>query len=404
VLVHAVFRRIIHRGNLTVAAAGGQTCTYGDGTGTPVRIRFATSGWQTAVVLDPELRLGEAYMNGGLVVEQGTIAEFLTLVIQNVSRKRPTPWSDWVRHLRTFLHRVIYPNTLSYSQRNAKHHYNINQQLYRLFLDQDMQYSCAYFENQHMTIDDAQIAKKRHIASKLLLDRPGLKVLDIGSGWGGLGIYLDRTAQASVLGINLSDEQVRVARQRAAAQSARCEFRLEDYRTTTGKFDRIVSVGMFEHVGKPYYKRFFDKCYDLLDDDGIMLLHTVARSTGPADTNAWVWRYIFPGGYTPALSELAPIIERSGFILSDVEILRLHYAETLRHWRERFLAQRDQGLRLFDERFLRMWEFYLAGFEASFRYYGLVVFQLQLSKKIGRIPLTREYMYNWQTSPPQLRA
>jgi cyclopropane-fatty-acyl-phospholipid synthase len=255
-----------------------------------------------------------------------------------------------------------------------------------------------------MSLEEAQLAKQQHIAAKLLLE-PGLTVLDIGCGWGGLDLFLARTFKASVIGINLSDEQVRIAQQRAAAERLSCEFRIQDYREISERFDRIVSVGMFEHVGRRHYDAFFRKCHDLLRDDGVMLLHTVGCWSGPSNTNAWVWRYIFPGGYSPALSEIAPAIERSGLIISDIEVLRIHYAETLRAWRSNLLANREEVVRLFEEdaslgtrfgdaeRFIRMWEYYLAAFEASFRYYGLVVFQLQLVKYIDTVPLTRNYIY-----------
>jgi cyclopropane-fatty-acyl-phospholipid synthase len=337
------------------------------------------------------------------------------------------------------------------SSRNASHHYDIDHRLYRLFLDGDWQYSCAYFERPNMSIDEAQEAKKRHIAAKLLLDRPGLRVLDIGSGWGGLAFDLARSSDASVMGITLAQEQMSEARKRAEAigLARQTAFELIDYRnvvlasdTTSaseaasqsrragtidyrviGKpearrpdgsiadrpdnrievarpFDRIVSVGMFEHVGVPFYGAFLGKCRELLADDGVMLLHTIGKHDGPSATNPWVDRYIFPGGYTPALSQLTPVIERSGLIITDIEVLRLHYAETLKLWRQRFLAQREQVLKiaddgkpLFDERFLRMWEFYLAGFEPAFRYGGLTVFQIQMTKKIDAVPLTRNYIY-----------
>ena len=280
--------------------------------------------------------------------------------------------SDALRVLRSRRARVFQHNTLWRARRNAVHHYNIDYRIYRLFLDSDLQYSCAYFENTDASLEQAQLAKKQHIAAKLLLE-PGLKVLDIGSGWGGLGLHLARNAKVSVVGINLSDEQVRIAQHRAAAEAAACEFRVQDYRNVSEKFDRIVSVGMFEHVGRQNYDTFFRKCRDLLTDNGVMLLHTVGRWDGPADTNAWVWRHIFPGGYTPALSELAPAIEGSGLIVSDIEVLRIHYAETLRAWRNNFLANRNEVIRLFEEtpnlrtrfgtaeRFIRMREYYLAG-------------------------------------------
>jgi cyclopropane-fatty-acyl-phospholipid synthase len=404
-LLRMAFEKLIRAGTLRVSTAGGSTFTFGDGTGRPVAIRFTTHAAERRVVIDPELRFGEAYMDGGVVVEQGSIADFLDIAVRNLNQIQPSVWRRSLGKLRSFSRRVLQGNTLWRARRNALYHYNIDYRIYRLFLDSDLQYSCAYFENGSASLDDAQLAKKRHIAAKLLL-RPGLKVLDIGSGWGGLGLDLARNSNVSVVGINLSDEQVRIAQQRAAAEGLSCEFRIQDYRKVSGKFDRIVSVGMLEHVGKRYYDAFFRKCYDLLADDGIILLHTIGRLNGPSDTNAWMWRYIFPGGYTPAVSELAPAIERSGLITSDVEVLRIHYAETLRAWRSNFLAKRKEVIRLFEEnpilkarfdgadRFIRMWEYYLAGFEASFRSCGLAVFQIQLIKNIDAVPLTRGYMYN----------
>lgn len=393
-LLDYILRRIVKKGALAVTTPNGNRHVYGDGSGSPVAIRFTSRSWLMAVLLDPELRLGEAYMDGGLVVEQGSIADFLELMIANAAGREPAAWTRLLRDIRTFLRERFHLNNPFRAQRNARHHYNIDSRIYRLFLDPDLQYSCAYFETETASLEDAQLAKKRHIAGKLLLGRPGLRVLDIGCGWGGLGLHLARTAKASVVGINLSDEQIRIAQERAASENLPCEFRLQDYRNVTEQFDRIVSVGMFEHVGKAFYPAFFEKSRDLLKDDGVMLLHTIGRLDAPSITNAWVWKYIFPGGYTPTLSELTPAIEKAGLIITDIEVLRLHYAMTLRRWRERFLARREEVLKVFDERFIRMWEFYLAGFEASFRHFGLTVFQIQLARKIDAVPLTRNYMYD----------
>ncbi len=403
-LLRAILSRLIRSGDLRVTTARGTTFSFGDGTGTPIAARFTSNRWEFAVMADPELRLGEAYMAGGLVIEQGSLAEFLDVIVKNVSRAQPSIWRRMLANVRWTARRFFLDNNLWRSRRNARHHYNIDYRIYRLFLDSDLQYSCAYFEHENASLEEAQFAKKRHIASKLLL-KPKQKVLDIGSGWGGLDLHLARTAGVSVVGINLSEDQVNIARHRADAESLPCEFRIQDYRLLAEQFDRIVSVGMFEHVGKRHYPEFFQKCHGLLKDDGVMLLHTVGRWDGPSDTNAWVWRYIFPGGYSPALSELAPAIERSGLIISDIEVLRIHYAETLRAWRINFLANRAEVVRLFKEdvalsarfgnaeRFIRMWEYYLAGFEASFRHYGLAVFQIQLIKSMDAVPWTRNYMY-----------
>ena len=277
--------------------------------------------------------------------------------------------------------------------RNVAHHYDLDRRLYSLFLDADRQYSCAYFEHPEQSLDDAQLAKKRHLAAKLLVN-PGARVLDIGSGWGGLGLYLAETCGAHVTGVTLSDEQHALSRARAEEKGLadRVEFRLQDYRDVAERFDRIVSVGMFEHVGVGYYDVFFRKCADLLADDGVMLLHSIGRSEGPGITNPWIAKYIFPGGYIPALSEVMPAIERAGLLVTDIEILRLHYAETLKHWRDRFLAHRDDLEKIYDERFFRMWEFYLAASEMAFREQDMMVFQLQLTKRQGVVPITRDYI------------
>jgi cyclopropane-fatty-acyl-phospholipid synthase len=393
-LLQYVLSLVIRTGTLRVTTAGGVTFTLGDATGKPLAMRFTSRRAELAVVTDPELRFGEAYMDGGFVVEQGSIADVTDLILRNTGRGRPVRWARAVGSLRMAVRRVFKSNTLFRARRNAAHHYDIDGRLYSLFLDADRQYSCAYFEAPGMSLDDAQAAKKRHIAAKLLL-RPGCTVLDIGSGWGGLALYLAEKHGATVTGVTLSGEQHAASVDRAHDKglSDKVDFHLQDYRSVTGIFDRIVSVGMFEHVGKEHYDVFFGKCRDMLADDGVMLLHTVGRLDGPSHTNAWVWRYIFPGGYAPALSELAPAIERSGLMMCDIEVLRLHYADTLRHWRQRFLARRDDVLKIYDERFVRMWEFYLAGFEASFRHGWLCVFQLQLAKRIDTVPVTRNYVH-----------
>jgi len=264
----------------------------------------------------------------------------------------------------------------------------------RQFLDADRQYSCAYFESADVSLDEAQYAKKRHIASKLAL-RPGQRILDIGSGWGGLGLYLASEMNVRVKGITLSDEQLRYARRRAedAGFADRVRFELQDYRETEGPFDRIVSVGMFEHVGIGHYRDYFDAVSRLLDDKGVALIHTIGRSDGPGSTNPWMRKYIFPGGYVPALSEVLPAIEKSGLIVTDIEVLRLHYAHTLKHWLDRFLAARDTAAALYDERFCRMWEFYLAACELSFRSQDINVFQIQVATSLAAAPITRAYMF-----------
>jgi cyclopropane-fatty-acyl-phospholipid synthase len=298
----------------------------------------------------------------------------------------------WLRHVIRYLRQL---NIRARSRQNVAHHYNLDDRLYTLFLDADRQYSCGYFEHAGATLDDAQLAKKRHVAAKLLIDRND-RVLDIGCGWGGLGLYLAEMLGADVTGVTLSSEQLQVAnaraRERHLAGSA-C-FLLQDYRDVPGTFDRIVSVGMFEHVGVAFYKSFFRRCAELLDNDGIMVLHSIGRSEGPDATNPWITKYIFPGGYIPTLSEVLPAIEHAGLLVCDVEILRLHYAETLKAWRERFMARRKEAIQLYDERFARMWEFYLAASEMAFRKQNLMNFQIQLTRRQGVIPMTRGYIHS----------
>ncbi len=392
-LLRTAFSSLVHRGHLQVTTASGATYAFGDGTGYPVAVRFATPKAQRAVLFDPDLRLGEAYMEGTFVTEQGSIADFIGLIFNNSEQKRRMAWTLPLKAARYVLRKLSQFNPRGRAQRNVAHHYDLDCRLYALFLDSDRQYSCAYFETPEDTLDDAQLAKKRHIVAKLLADR-GQRVLDIGCGWGGLALYLAEICGANVTGITLSREQLDIASGRAnekgLAQAAR--FRLQDYRDVSERYDRIVSVGMFEHVGVQFYDTFFQKLADALADDGVALLHSIGRSEGPSFTNPWVAKYIFPGGYIPALSEVLPSIERAGLLITDIEILRLHYAETLKAWRERFLAHREQAERLYDPRFVRMWEFYLAGSEMAFRNQNMMVFQIQLTRRQGVVPMTRNYI------------
>ena len=280
------------------------------------------------------------------------------------------------------------------------HHYDLDARLYSLFLDSDRQYSCGYFEQAGATLDDAQLAKKRHLAAKLLLREADKRVLDIGCGWGGLALYLAEVAGARVTGVTLSREQLDVARERASelGLEERAAFHLQDYRDVAEQYDRIVSVGMFEHVGVSHYDSFFRTCARVLDRDGVMVLHSIGRSEGPDATNPWIAKYIFPGGYIPALSEVLPAIERAGLLVCDIEILRLHYAETLKAWRERFMARREEAVELYDERFARMWEFYLASSEMAFRKQNLMNMQIQLSRRQGVVPVTRDYIFRAESN------
>jgi cyclopropane-fatty-acyl-phospholipid synthase len=399
-LLRYFLKQFIRRGTMTFTTASGAKFTCGDGTGEPVAARFLTAEAERRVLLNPELALGEVYMEGTFVVENGSIADALAILMdQPEILPRWAKLQYWLRYL---IRHAKQFNLRSRSKNNVARHYDLDGRLYSLFLDADKQYSCAYYEtsdptldnSQFATLDDAQLAKKRHLAAKLLIRRGDHRVLDIGSGWGGLSLYLAEMAGARVTGITLSTEQLQVSNARAAeknlARSAK--FFLEDYRDVSGPFDRIVSVGMFEHVGVDFYETYFRRCAELLTDDGVMVLHSIGRSEGPDVTNPWITKYIFPGGYIPALSEVIPAIERAGLLVCDIEILRLHYAETLKAWRERFMARREEAVQLYDECFARMWEFYLACSEMSFRKQNMMNFQVQLAKRQGVVPMTRDYI------------
>src|SRR5579862_495350 len=413
-MLKRLFGSIIKAGTLALMLPDGRCLCFGEGK-PEIAIRFRDRRAPLELASNPELKLGELYMDGRITVENGDIAELLDFLMYNLSLSRAPGVVRLAQTWRRATRRFAQHNYLSRARRNVAHHYDLSAGLYDVFLDRDRQYSCAYFSAPGETLEEAQIGKKRHIAAKLFLDRANLSVLDIGSGWGGLALDLARDCSAKVLGVTLSGEQIALSRTRAqeSGLADRCRFELVDYRALNGTFDRIVSVGMFEHVGVPYYPAFFDKLHALLDDDGVALLHTIGRTDGPGVTNSWIAKYIFPGGYTPALSEVLPVIEGSGLIVTDIEVLRLHYAETLKEWRRRFKAQWNAVSELYDERFCRMWEFYLAGAETGFRRDLLAVYQIQMTKKIDTLPLTRDYMFEMertmrfagtQTMPRTVRA
>jgi cyclopropane-fatty-acyl-phospholipid synthase len=395
VFLRRILERLVKTGNFTVTGPDDTTVPFGDGVGEPVHLVIHTSRAERAIAFDPMLALPEAYMDGDVDIVEGDVLGLLRIAYQNMGPHGTieASWTKAVEGVRIAFRRLQQINTPSRSRRNVQRHYDLSAELYRLFLDEDMQYSCAYFERPDMTLEEAQLAKKRHIAAKLAL-KPGQTVLDIGSGWGGLGLYLARNFDVDVLGVTLSDEQYRVAVQRAQAERLdnRVHFEIRDYRALNERFDRIVSVGMFEHVGVNHYRAFLEKAETLLKPDGVMVLHSIGRFGPPVATSAFIRKHIFPGGYIPALSEVLPAIEKSGLMTGDVEILRLHYAETLKAWRERFMANRERAKEIYDERFCRMWEFYLAGSEAAFRWQDLMVFQIQLTKRNNTLPPTRGYM------------
>ena len=384
---------LIRDGDLEVEPASGAPFKVGNGNGPPLAIRFKTRAAERRFIRDPELAMGELYMDGALAIARGELLDVLKLGLRNTATLEGSRWLRLLTGARVARRRIQQNNTLLRARANVAHHYDIDDRLYALFLDPDRQYSCAYFEDPSHSLEEAQLAKKRHIAAKLLIE-PGHSALDIGCGWGGMGLYLAAHCGARVTGVTLSAEQLGVAQARAAAQNlgAQAEFRLQDYRETKGRFDRIVSVGMFEHVGVGFFDAYFRKIADLLADDGVALVHTITRTDGPGVTNPWITKHIFPGGYIPAMSEALPAIERAGLIVTDIEILQLHYAQTLKAWRERFMARRAQAAALYDERFCRMWEFYLAGSEACFRLGQHVNCQFQLAKKVGVAPMTRSYI------------
>ncbi len=397
-----LLRRLVKVGRLTVIDATGKTHVFGPTDGQPVvTVRLHDRALHAKLVLRTIFRVGKAYMDGTLTIEEGTLQDLVELYGANIETAEPI----WAERVGRCASRVIRPltqhNPVGRARKHVAHHYDLSDTLYDLFLDRDRQYSCAYFESPNNTLEQAQDAMKRHIAAKLLLKR-GCTVLDIGSGWGGLALYLARVAECKVTGVTLSREQASVAERRAAEAGLQdlVRFHLGDYREETGRYDRIVSVGMFEHVGVRHYGEFFGKMRELLAEDGVGLLHSIGRSDEPGTTNPWIRKYIFPGAYCPALSEVLPVIERGGLLVTDIEILRLHYAETLKQWLRRFTANRDRIAKLYDERFCRMWEFYLAGSEMAFRHWNQMVFQIQLAKRLDTVPLTRDYIDEWKQTHP----
>ena len=360
----------------------------------PIVIKLLDQKLMQKLLINPDLYFGEAYMDGSLVIQNGTLTEFLDLAFKNIGRGDINFYGSVIKKIKGTFRYLTNFNKIVKSKENVAHHYDISEKLYDLFLDENRQYSCAYFKNDNDTLEQAQNNKIHHIIKKLNI-QPDQKVLDIGSGWGTLALAIAKETKASVTGITLSENQFEYSKNKAKEMnlSNQVEFKLIDYRQLNEKFDRVVSVGMFEHVGKKFYKTYFNKVFKLLHDKGIALIHTIGSSMPPRDPQPWIQKYIFPGGYTPSLSEVANPIENSGLIVSDIEVLRMHYAHTLRNWKERFLSKKDIVLDMFDEKFFRMWEFYLASCEMAFKWGDQVVFQLQLSKDNISVPTTRDYIY-----------
>jgi cyclopropane-fatty-acyl-phospholipid synthase len=399
-LLARFLERLITIGQLRILDCAGATHTVSGSSGSSVTVRLHDPNLNWKLLLRPRLYLPEAFMDGALTIEEGDLYELIELLAVNLEALPKGLAAHLLNGSATLWRRLHQYNPARRARRNAAHHYDLSDQLYELFLDRDRQYSCAYFRDGTDDLDLAQLDKKRHIAAKLLI-RPGQRVLDIGSGWGGLALYLASECGADVTGLTLSAEQQKTATRRAAAAglSDRVRFHLRDYREEQASYDRIVSVGMFEHVGINHYGVFFAKLRSLLTSGGVALLHSIGRKDGPGSTNPWIRKYIFPGGYVPALSEVIPIVERLGLWITDIEVLRLHYAETLRAWRARFERNRERVRSIYDERFCRMWEMYLVGSEVAFRRQDLMVFQLQLAKAVDAVPLTRDYMLDWERAP-----
>ena len=360
----------------------------------PIKIKLLDKSLHYKLLLLPDLYFGEAYTDGSLVIENGTLTEFLDIAMKNIGRGETNLYAMIIKKIRgTFRYLTNY-NLISKSKNNVAHHYDISEKLYDLFLDKNRQYSCAYFKNENDSLEIAQNNKIEHIIKKLNL-KPNQKVLDIGSGWGTLAIEIAKKTQCEVLGITLSENQLEYSLKKVKELNLenQVNFKLMDYRELDEKFDRIVSVGMFEHVGRKFYKTYFKQVSKLLKNDGVALIHTIGSVLPPRDPHPWVTKYIFPGGYTPSLSEVANPIEKSGLVITDMEVLRMHYSHTLRNWKERFLGKKEEVLTMFDEKFFRMWEFYLASCEMAFKWGDQVVFQFQLSKKLTSAPNTRDYIY-----------
>jgi cyclopropane-fatty-acyl-phospholipid synthase len=399
-LLKILLSTVVRHGTLDLRFPDGSSARFGDGTGQPVRVTIHDPRLPGRIVRGPDMALGDGYMDRAYTIANDDLPGFLALLLGNAAQGRADWWRYPLERLQRGLRRIDQINPAGRSKANVAHHYDLSGALYDLFLDADRQYSCGYFKSPDDTLEQAQAQKKAHIAAKLRLS-PGMRVLDIGCGWGGMAITLARDFGARVTGVTLSEEQHAVAteRVRAAGLADWIDIRLQDYRAVTGPFDRIVSVGMFEHVGRPQYAQYFAKVQDLLAPDGVALIHTIGRAGRPSITSPWITKHIFPGGYCPALSEVMPAIQNTDLWTTDIEVWRLHYAETLRHWRARFEANIDAATALYDARFCRMWRYYLIASEMTFRHYRQCVFQLQLSHRQDVVPLTRDYLYG--ESPAQ---
>ncbi len=391
-IVDSLLKKILKKGHLVWIKPNGLVFEYGDKTGTPIKMITTNDFSEMKMMLNPSLHFGESYMNASLVLEEGTIHDLLILIFIN-SRSNADHWVMKIdKIIRAIRNKIVSSNYILKSKNNVAHHYDLSDKLYDLFLDKDRQYSCAYFNSPNDTLEQAQMNKKELIAKKLLLEEDQ-SVLDIGSGWGGMASYLSKRSNVNVKGVTLSEEQFAYSKQRKIDESLdKVEYALQDYRKVEQSYDRIVSVGMFEHVGTPHYQEFFNKVYELLNEKGVALIHTIGRIDQPTTNDSWIEKYIFPGGYIPALSEVMQRVEKSGLITTDIQVLKFHYAETLKRWRYNFYDNLDKVKELYDEKFCRMWDFYLSSSQASFEESTLVIYQLQLSKDKKTVPDSRDYL------------
>ncbi len=387
-----MLRNILKDGTLKITLPDGRSETFGDGSGTPVEVKISDPALFRKFVISPHIAIGEAYMDGTLTIGNDDLYGLLRIGARNMRNPNGYGLQQYFVWLSGWLRQI---NPVGRARRNVAHHYDLSGALYDLFLDADKQYSCAYFRDPGLSLEEAQSAKKDHIARKLCLG-PDMRVLDIGCGWGGMALTLARDHGVRVVGVTLSEEQHKVANERVreAGLEDRIDIRLQDYRKVGETFDRIVSVGMFEHVGAPHYREYFRHVREMLTGDGVALIHTIGRCAPPSHVSTWTTRYIFPGGHLPAMSEALQAIEKERLWTVDVEVWRLHYAETLKIWRERFMANIDKAREIYDERFCRMWRLYLIGAEMSFRENRNAVFQFQLARRKDAVPLTREYLYS----------
>ena len=395
-LLGKMLKALVRDGRLVVTDHDGSVHEFGDPAADPVRIRFTDPGAALHVAKDPRVGAGEAYMDGRLVVEPPhDIRDMILLVMRNANRPGGSvkPPSTMKRAVDWLAFKADQVNLRAKASKNVVHHYDLTRQFYELFLDEDRQYTMAYFRDPANSLERAQLDKQALIAAKLRLE-PGMRLLDIGCGWGGLALYLNRHFGCEVLGVSLAPDQVRFAQERAEAAGVadKVKFQLIDYRDVTGQFDRITSVGMIEHVGAPHFGEYFAKTNELLADDGIMLTHTIGRTGPPGTTDKWTRKYIFPGGYIPAMSELVSALERNRWEVADIEVLRYHYAYTLAEWYRRTTLHEAEITALYDARLFRMWQFYLAGAEQSFRHGGMVNFHIQSVKRRSAVPMTRDYI------------